>query len=1037
MKCKWIVVVTFLLYVEKLMSCPLICKCTGKTINCSNKNISSFETLNNFPSVQTEILILDYNNLQDVSWIKNLPNLKDIRLSNNLLTDLNVSDFSALTKLKYLNVSRNNIKTLPKGLFGNRNVIQSLDFSYNELDNIDALSGNFGKLKKLYLHGNKLKHIDPVDENILPNLEILKASYNEITLREKNYNFKAFPKLQSIELDNNKIGSLNHYFMKFSNVRRIVLSHNEIVTIPTVSFAKNFKLQELYLGSNKLKKQLHFWFNADVIKLDLSNNELEDFTGYSLCDKFQYIDLSNNKLRTIKPEMFRLLKNLTSLNLHNNGINFISQHAFESSGNLKYLNISSNDISIGMKELDHAFKPLVSLKTLDMSKNKILLLPSFSFAGLSNLETLNLDGNDLKYIRKNAFANLEKLTSIRISTTSLDCDCSISWFKEWLSKQNLQSQVISGKCGSPKWQSGKEIMSIPESEFTCIKHDNGHTIRPNINKSPLSSIIIINRNLSLKCEATSSVDVPITINWYRDSVPYKSNKIIVSEQRLQWNFYRRSSMIKLNHIRLEDRGKYWCEATNMYGSSRSPDANITVVIPPVISKGVPSIIRQRSGEDAQIKCSAEGVPSPYISFSKINEDKSAWNEILNERRIHYQRETFIIQSLKVEDSGLYACTAQSKVTLGNNTRVLAANATVRLIIYGKPTFTRPMRSKRIPLGTVAVLGCIISGNPRPKISWYKDNKLLHPTSSIKLSDQMLIINNFQETDVGSYACHATNKLGSASQSARLIISHPKDEQKLNVVVMVMTVVVVFTVTSFIWFLFLIFCRRRQICMESEKTERESDINQPYKDDKILPELPKNYTLRCNGQLVSPPPPPPPSQSLHVIPSVTIKNDDLDDSLCDQRTALLINDTLRYLREQQGVSASKDAIEQSSELDDTDTDQHDSGILVHYKSRSSLGDQNLPLAVGQGLPSVTIDLNDSKDYKDRRKQAIQKLKHKYSSSIDSSFPCTNNNSEKEKLQRWRRLAASQNAVKEDVYFTSSSGIESGESSTSSIHGVIVF
>ena len=70
---------------------------------------------------------------------------------------------------------------------------------------------------------------------------------------------------------------------------------------------------------------------------------------------------------------------------------------------------------------------------------------------------------------------------------------------------------------------------------------------------------------------------------------------------------------------------------------------------------------------------------------------------------------------------------------------------------------RPMKSKSFANGSTAVIDCIISGNPRPRVTWYKDGKVLHPiTSKIRLSDELLVIMAFNHCDEGSYSCEATN-----------------------------------------------------------------------------------------------------------------------------------------------------------------------------------------------------------------------------------------------------------------------------------------
>lgn len=78
-----------------------------------------------------------------------------------------------------------------------------------------------------------------------------------------------------------------------------------------------------------------------------------------------------------------------------------------------------------------------------------------------------------------------------------------------------------------------------------------------------------------------------------------------------------------------------------------------------------------SGNDISIPCSAEGVPTPVVHFTKMTGKFYA----ADEKRIVYRNNMFGIQNLKLEDNGSYACIANSKAG--------SANATIRLVVVGE------------------------------------------------------------------------------------------------------------------------------------------------------------------------------------------------------------------------------------------------------------------------------------------------------------------------------------------------------------------
>ena len=87
-------------------------------------------------------------------------------------------------------------------------------------------------------------------------------------------------------------------------------------------------------------------------------------------------------------------------------------------------------------------------------------------------------------------------------------------------------------------------------------------------------------NVTLKCVATSSAEKDIQITWwYRDVTDHliKNHRALKTPlQSVRTNLYKVSSLLHLNKIKYEEKGKYWCKASNLYGSDHSHIANLTV-----------------------------------------------------------------------------------------------------------------------------------------------------------------------------------------------------------------------------------------------------------------------------------------------------------------------------------------------------------------------------------------------------------------------------------------------------------------------------
>lgn len=129
-------------------------------------------------------LYLANNALTNISELKILQNLTHLDVSYNDLDDaIDIEIFAAMTKLKYLNLSNNQLRMLS---FMNQLQLEHLDVSNNRLNMIDVNSFVHLKyLQLLYIGGNHLKEIQSLDEfKQLPNLQFIDLTNNLWTCSE-------------------------------------------------------------------------------------------------------------------------------------------------------------------------------------------------------------------------------------------------------------------------------------------------------------------------------------------------------------------------------------------------------------------------------------------------------------------------------------------------------------------------------------------------------------------------------------------------------------------------------------------------------------------------------------------------------------------------------------------------------------------------------------------------------------------------------------------------------------------------------------
>lgn len=76
-------------------------------------------------------------------------------------------------------------------------------------------------------------------------------------------------------------------------------------------------------------------------------------------------------------------------------------------------------------------------------------------------------------------------------------------------------------------------------------------------------------------------------------------------------------------------------------------------------------------------------------------------------------------------------------------------------------------------GESARLHCKLKGSPVIQVTWFKNNKELNESNTIRMSfvnsEAVLNITDVKVEDSGSYSCEAVNDVGSDSCSAEIVI----------------------------------------------------------------------------------------------------------------------------------------------------------------------------------------------------------------------------------------------------------------------------
>ncbi|XP_078617929.1 uncharacterized protein LOC144885732 [Branchiostoma floridae x Branchiostoma japonicum] len=379
------------------------------------------------------MLNLSRNDIGDSQWsnvTSSLPSLQTLILSGNLLQRLNRWSFRGLHNLTFLDLSSNAI-IVGECAFCGLQSLQRLDMTDNEISTLPSrLFHPQSHIELLDLSNNRLTDAVLEKEELwsgLAKLGTLDVRRNYFSIPKFAKSFKNLTSLNTINMFGNKIQQF-----RFQNVapllnapiHDIILGNN-----PISEFEEGilFRLRHLTILNLKrtrihplqLQKILPELQNTKIQKLELEpapGNFAIDNTTFGRLPALEELSIYGSDLSLLKAEVFRHSNNLTDLNLGWNNITVIDENAFIGLEILERLKLQRNNIKILP---DNVFDPLLALSYLDLSLNFLNTISPGLFKSLLNLQRLDLSSNGITKIDKRIFEGIKSLIFIDLSFNRL------------------------------------------------------------------------------------------------------------------------------------------------------------------------------------------------------------------------------------------------------------------------------------------------------------------------------------------------------------------------------------------------------------------------------------------------------------------------------------------------------------------------------------------------------------------------------------------------------------------------------------------
>ncbi len=235
----------------------------------------------------------------------------------------------------------------------------------------------------------------------------------------------------------------------------------------------------------------------------------------------------------------------------------------------------------------------------------------------------------------------------------------------------------------------------------------------------------------------------------------------------------------IQNANMKDRGQYLCLAENDNGSDKLIVTLSVVAYPSRILEPKMREIKSHAGNKVEMKCKAEGRPTPMISWILANRTQVRGQNTEKGRVSVSAEGTLVIEQVSVYDRGHYKCIASNPAG--------ADTATVRLQVVAAPPGIVEEKRQYVKAGVSQNLwlSCTGQGSPQPTVHWVlqdgsqvRSNRRASNTRISVFENGTLHIKDLSETDSGKYECIATSSTGSERRVVTLTVERQESAPQI-------------------------------------------------------------------------------------------------------------------------------------------------------------------------------------------------------------------------------------------------------------------
>ncbi|OPJ70008.1 hypothetical protein AV530_019268 [Patagioenas fasciata monilis] len=276
---------------------------------------------------------------------------------------------------------------------------------------------------------------------------------------------------------------------------------------------------------------------------------------------------------------------------------------------------------------------------------------------------------------------------------------------------------------------------------------------PRFASQPESSSVYRGNSAILNCEV--NVDLAPFVRWEQDRQP------VFLDDRV---FKLPSGALIISNATDTDGGLYRCIIESGGTPKYSDEAELKILPDPEVPQKLrfakqPSSLTRVTGQSAVFPCVAVGFPTPYIRWTRNEEELITEG---SERLVLLPGGSLEIGDIAAEDAGTYTCLAED----GNDT----IEAQAELSVQVPPEFLKRPANIYAHESMDIMFECEVTGKPTPTVKWVKNGDMVIPSDYFKIvKEHNLQVLGLVKSDEGFYQCIAENDVGNAQAGAQLII----------------------------------------------------------------------------------------------------------------------------------------------------------------------------------------------------------------------------------------------------------------------------